>query len=798
MSAPIIPESAKKTSGAPLQADRDAILQFLRDVVVDAIQLTAIQPDGPIETHWFGTDHEAAADWAVEWNGEGRGIYWTVNRSKPIHKKPKKVEMKCSRGIHGDYDPPKDGSPWDKRAVLRKLLDAPLPPTVVIDSGGGLNTVRWLKEDTTEFDAVEGINHTVANGIDGGDFCHNHDRILRVPGTVNWPNKKKRKAGRVPVLAKLVHHDPQAVYALADMAQAYPPTEVPEKAKGNGSAKAQFAPDCRLLTADDLTGPDGCVLSKLSGLRELIENPRGDDRSADTFALACHMLKAGYTTDEVAGILLNPANAVSAYCLKHSTRAEQERAAQRTIEAALRDPQVRAGRNNVMGEGIFPSKDRLPTTKIYTPEEMLAQLVFIKEGSRVADRRFPRSRLSLSDFKNSTLASVVTVQGNNGKPRTIPCADVWLKDEARLDVDTITFKAGAGELVRSPDEGKPALNLWKPQERGPCPEEWEKIAQFFVDHVCWLWGNEADAFLDWLAHAEQNPGELPHSGWLHVSEIHGKGRNWIAGVLARVWSGNVATSVDLGVLTEKSFNGCLSCKVLAIVDEVREGGQDMWRQAQNIRTTLSEERRRINPKYGAQHHEWNACRWLLFSNHTNALPLDEKDRRFRVAEHKGPVKPPRYYQRLYWLLEQPDFIRSVAEFLNRRDISSFNPGKLPPMNAAKQALVNANKSDEEKLFEDIAQRWPVDVITGVEITELTGSQPTSNRARGYALDRAGIKSVRKIKVGRGLNPFAQAYALRNHDKWGRASPAVLRQEVDRATRDDKLDALSGEDSPNNP
>lgn len=38
----------------------------------------------------------------------------------------------------------------------------------------------------------------------GGDNCHNVDRLLRLPGTINMPNAKKRAAGRVPTLARII------------------------------------------------------------------------------------------------------------------------------------------------------------------------------------------------------------------------------------------------------------------------------------------------------------------------------------------------------------------------------------------------------------------------------------------------------------------------------------------------------------------------------------------------------------------------------------------------------------------
>jgi hypothetical protein len=57
-----------------------------------------------------------------------------------------------------------------------------------------------------------------ANSPTAGDKCHNIDRIMRLPGTINVPNAKKRKMGRVPTLAYLVEDetDWSRTYSLDD------------------------------------------------------------------------------------------------------------------------------------------------------------------------------------------------------------------------------------------------------------------------------------------------------------------------------------------------------------------------------------------------------------------------------------------------------------------------------------------------------------------------------------------------------------------------------------------------------
>ena len=342
-------------------------------------------------------------------------------------------------------------------------------------------------------------------------------------------------------------------------------------------------------------------------------------------------------------------------------------------------------------------------------------------------------------------------------------------------------------MTRCPN-GRSALNIWRPQVRGAVPENWEWLAAKFEAHLAHLWGADADAFLDWLAHIEQKPGELPHFGWLHISRLHGTGRNWVASVLARLWTGNVAASLDLAGLLEGNFNDRLSQCLLAIVDEVNEGGSQKYKTANRLRQLVTPEVREINPKYGRRRVEHNAARWLILSNHTGALPLDEHDRRFWVVRHQGEPMDAAYYVRLYALLHDPAFIASVGEFLRQRDISGFNPGQRPPMNDAKIALVEFSQSEEDAVCKAIVSHWPVDLITAHELNRKLpfGSDVTKPVVR-HAMDRAGIRRLPK-KVRHGGAPQV-IYALRSHDKWTKSDADQVRAEIDRLSKNEKDAAM---------
>lgn len=458
------------------------------------------------------------------------------------------------------------------------------------------------------------------------------------------------------------------------------------------------------------------------------------------------------------------------HCQRHEAYRPLCLACQAARDEAAERREAQRAENKAIGAG----QNAVPLARIYTVDEMLAQFVFIKDGSQVAPLDRPHAVLALSDFRNALAGSKHWIE-SDGRQKALSAVKVWLEHPERKEAETLTFQAGGNQITYCPMTGKQALNIWAPIKRARPPADWKKRAQIFQRHIAWLWGEDANPFLDWLAHIEQNPSVLPHYGWVHISREHGKGRNWISAVLARLWPGHVAASLDLVSILDGGFNGSLSRKLLAIVDEINEGGSASYRHAQTLRQIVTAERREINPKYGRKLHEYNSCRWLMFSNHTGALPLTEEDRRFWIVSHQGEPKAPDYYSELYGQLNDPLFIASLAEFLRSRDIAHFKPGQRPPMNQAKAELVAFSQSEEDTTLQEIAARWPVDIITTKEIAFLLGVEGKLSASIRHAIDRAGLRRRQnKVKV-RGETQVA--YVIRNWARWMDADHAKVVKEI---------------------
>lgn len=263
----------------------------------------------------------------ADWN-----VYFTVNEptsAYPGDKKCAKADIHLARFLHVDVDP-RAGENFDtERERILALLTNGLPegvrsPTCVIDSGGGFQALWLLREpvvigsDAEALASVEARSRWLERRLEA-DNCHNIDRVLRLPGTVNWPNARKRAKGRVPAMAHLVLWEPKRTYDLDDFAV------VPAEAPALRMAPVVVSDTVRRLSSvDELpeTVPDRIKVIIVQG-RNPDEGPKqGDDsRSAWLFDALCGMARAGCDDDTIFAVVTDPDFGISASVLDRGAKA---------------------------------------------------------------------------------------------------------------------------------------------------------------------------------------------------------------------------------------------------------------------------------------------------------------------------------------------------------------------------------------------------------------------------------------------------------------------------------------------
>jgi RecA-family ATPase len=177
------------------------------------VQVVAIDPDGIIKAMSVHPDQiNTLGPFIDQYQGK-YGLYFAVN---PLRRDPgtkaSKSDVAALAYHHVDLDPrnhePLEG---EKLRLIAIVEDFPLQPSSVVDSGNGLGAFYRLAEPILHdgnTEALEQTNKRLEQYF-GADHCHNLDRIMRLPGSVNLPTASKIAKGRsaVPVPTKLIYQN---------------------------------------------------------------------------------------------------------------------------------------------------------------------------------------------------------------------------------------------------------------------------------------------------------------------------------------------------------------------------------------------------------------------------------------------------------------------------------------------------------------------------------------------------------------------------------------------------------------
>jgi putative DNA primase/helicase len=179
--------------------------------------LVAIIPDGKTTARTFAQGDDHALTWTETMQNNGCNIYFQPNETRAdCGTKPSKEKIVAALCRFADIDPVDEEFPYaDERDRLARLAahliaDPACAPTAIIDSGNGIQPLWAVTREPLTAEIItrtEAETRTIEASLGAGG-THNIDRLLRLPGTVNFPNAKKLKAGRGASRARLIHCRP--------------------------------------------------------------------------------------------------------------------------------------------------------------------------------------------------------------------------------------------------------------------------------------------------------------------------------------------------------------------------------------------------------------------------------------------------------------------------------------------------------------------------------------------------------------------------------------------------------------
>jgi len=600
--------------------------------------LTAISPDRKhIKTETFGPDtEEIARAWIDERNGEAN-LYFNVNLvGRPVTKKVTREDIVSVPYLHVDIDARTGEPPHEELLRIRKLLLKECPvvaPTFVVFSGGGFQAFWRLKRSIpikTLADAEEAARYNQQLEIIlRADACHNVDRIMRLPGTMNIPDAKKLARGRVPTRAEVVTYEPKNVYALETFIQA-PVVQVPGADPGYVEVPTANVP--RLENVDELDKWD--IPNRVKVIIMQGHDPdwpkRGDNsRSAWLFDACCQLVRAGVPDKIILSVITDPTFGISASVL--DKRPREIKYARRQIvnakERVAKEPPILSEITPLVSARLFINRSR-PTLMHYNDDWLafngVAYSALEDETVRSETYKFLEKAydthygLPFHPNKRRVVYVVDALKAAAHKPRDVFVPPCWLEGTGPPPLEIVTCQNGllhllSGELhaLTSRFFTRNALKF-NYDANAPTPERWFR----FLEE---LWPNERDV----VETLQEIFGYvlIPDTSQQKIFMLVGPARSG-KGTIARVLT-NLVGEHNTCAPTLKSMSGDFGLepligKQLAIISDLRLGAKtDQASVAENLLRISGEDMVTANRKYKRA---WDGRLSVRFLVLTNELP----------------------------------------------------------------------------------------------------------------------------------------------------------------------------------
>lgn len=275
-------------------------------------QLVAITPDRVGPRRGCRAVTAEAVERFIATHNQRRNLYYHLNRCRSgmIEAKASKSDISDIEFVHADLDPRVGESPSEAKARYRAALEASglPPPSLLVDSGGGVQALWRVAPIAVEDPGsavvlrVEGINAAIMRLLGCDDTStHNIDRVLRVPG-MNWPDRRKIAAGRVPVMARLISsHDGVQPLDCFPQPSVRGATTAPTEGNGGAAELDPLKHDWRAVVEKYRRRLKSARVRLMA--TERLTMPETNNRSRVIFMITADLYDAGASRDEIAAVV---------------------------------------------------------------------------------------------------------------------------------------------------------------------------------------------------------------------------------------------------------------------------------------------------------------------------------------------------------------------------------------------------------------------------------------------------------------------------------------------------------------
>jgi hypothetical protein len=328
-------------------------------------------------------------------------------------------------------------------------------------------------------------------------------------------------------------------------------------------------------------------------------------------------------------------------------------------------------------------------------EKGLERWVYIKSVDRFGDL-WSRDMHARSVF--NSIAHEFAAAGETGKKAA---ASVFLNGGGRI-VDDVDYAPGEPSIFVRTDEGleKGFFNTWRPGPIAAHPlDVSEADIGVWLDHVKFVLPDPTarDLFLDWCAYLVQTPGGKIN--WAYVlTGGQGIGKDMMLSPVMDIIGRYNRAEIRARDI-ESQWTWWAESQVIVLEELPPYHKKNLYEDLKSL-VSVAQGSVVVNKKGIGQYYVRNIQNWIIFSNHSDALALEEDDRRYFIYASPAEKRSPKYYRGLAKAFQERGFLAYLAGWLVERDLAAFDPGAAPPMTEAKRAMIDAARDPAEAWIAD--------------------------------------------------------------------------------------------------
>lgn len=703
----------------------------------------------------FAADEvERLLSW-LQANGKTHNIYFVVNGLlRSLKKKPLREDVATMDWLHVDVDPRAgEDLEAEQARILKMLRDFSPRPTAIVYSGGGYQAF-WRLDTPIEIDGKKELYEDAKRynlqleSLFSADSCHNVDRIMRLPGTLNRPDKKKVKKGRTMALAAVVERE-DVVYPITAFTKA--PQVQGREGNLAGTVNVEPGNVRRLQDVNELPKevPDQCKVVIVQGRDP--ENPtRWDgDRSDAVWYVICELLRSGVDEEIIYSIITDKDFAISEHVFAQGSRWH---------EYALR--QIERAKDDYESPELLQMNDRYAVIQHYGNK----CCVLVESIEIVGGKIRPKIHyMSFGDVVNAH-CNVRVVIGTKtvGKGReqkeveeTEQLGKWWKHHPRRRQYDTVVF---------SPEREIPgAYNLWK----GFAFEAIPNVAacQGYLDHVlkviCDGDQDHYDYLIRWMATAVQHPGQPGHVAVV-LRGGQGVGKGSFVNHFGALFGRHYLAVQNSDHLFGRFNSHLVDCALLFADEAFWAGNKKHEGQLKALVTedTLIAERKNFDAQTAA-----NYIKLVMASNKDWIIPAEVDDRRFFVLDvNEDHKQNSAYFREMKRQMEDGGY-EALLHFLLSIDLTGFDVRHVPKTEALRDQKVRSYSDEQAWWFEKLVggellphlSEWPAEPIVEELVSDFASYRREWTRRQGNS---------NSTMLGQHLKKFLPATGWRKHQAYG--------------------------------